>query len=548
MEQSLRSQPRSRRRRGVRLLVGAVVAVAALATAACGPKTPEGGYDNIRKPSDGTSPSTTAPPKAKAGGGYPVAYKPQTKCQIDVVLRKRKVECGTISVPENRNEPNGNKLDLQVVKVLSDNPNKPADPIVYLEGGPGGSALGRLGTFTAAFSRLLEDRDLIIMDQRGTGYSRPKISCVYDDERAAQTDGIYEVMTACHTRLAKGEIDFPVFNTVENAADFADLRYALQIPQWNLIGVSYGTRLALQMMADDPAGIRSVVLDSVFPGGVDFFNERPPNAVRAFKAVFDACAADPSCNATNPDLENKLKGIIDKLNARPYQGGTNNPFSEKVAADRLLDGNAFVGILFSLLYDTQVIRVLPAMITAASQGDPIEGLVRFLPYAYSGGPGPDPLQGDGDAPSFADGFFYTVVCSEQTARADRAVMEAFTQPVADSIREAFVRRAETDQRICDEWKVPHSPVAEPTAAIPTLVLAGSFDPITPPAWAQRAQALLPKSRYFEMAGAGHGVYFTNDCTKEMVRVFENDPESLGGPDCPPVVDFTNVPLYLDSDS
>ncbi len=479
------------------------------------------------------APTTTAPP------GTHAVYAPQKPCKVEGLpkidptdpSRTQNYDCGTLTVPEDRNKPLGKKIKLQVVVLKSANPTPKPDPIVYLEGGPGGSALARVEGWVREFKPLLAERDVILMDQRGTGYSEPTVSCTYEEQRAGSTETQVETLTKCHDRLKEDEFNFAAYNTRSNAADFADLRAALKLTEWNLFGVSYGTRLALQMMNDSPTGIRSVIIDSNFPAGVEFIKEIPANAVRSFKAVFDACGADAACAAANPDLEGSLATAIEKLDKYPVRD--NNPFKAREAKHRQFDGSAFAHLLFQLLYSSRAIQILPQLITAASK-DPVQAINEYFPGGGSG---------DDGRPTFADGFYFTVTCAELGPVSDQAAMEAIVPPIDVRIRNAFVIDQLESYEICKRWNIPPSEVNLPTVDIPSLVFAGSFDPITPPSWSQKAKAALPKSRYVEIEGAGHGAYFTGPCAEGIAVSFLNDPGNLGGEGgCPPVTKFMNRPL------
>lgn len=529
----------------------ALAAVALLAAGACGSGPPEGGYDNVSKPSfdpNGAPPST--PPTTVQRASYTPTYVKQDKCKVKDVKGMdpneptrtllSQTECGILTVPQDRTDPSTDKIDLQVVRIRSTNPAPAPDPMVYLEGGPGGSALVNIDRWAKYFAPVLKNRDLIIMDQRGTGYSEPTITCVFDEESAGDSVSTLEIMDKCHERIA-GDAPLSAYNTVQNAADFADLRVAMGIDQWNLMGISYGTRLALQMMNDAPTGIRSVIIDSVLPAEASYFNERPADAVRAFQAVFNACAADPSCASANPDLETKLADIVDALNRQPASTGL-APYGANVDKRLVFEGGTFLNVMFSLLYDSDAIQIVPSLITCISR-DPskavrILGGDPSLPWCLGEFEGEPYVPRRATRSALSDGFFFTVMCAEEAPKANPADMEGRIPPVNDIIRNELIAGVNEDLEICKLWDVPASPVTDPVAPIPTMVVAGSFDPITPPSWAQMAQAKLPVSRYLEVEGAGHGVYLASPCVRDQVDTFLADPASLGGTDgCPSLVKF-----------
>jgi len=175
------------------------------------------------------------------------------------------IECGYLLVPENRAKPgNTPTIELAFAIVYAPTEDVQPDPIIYLAGGPGGNAVADVESWLEI--PYLGDRDLILLDQRGTGYSLPSLNCpeveAGEEEVEAGEDNGTE---ACRDRLIDEGVDLQAYNSAENAADVADLRVALEYDEWNLYGISYGTRLALTVMRDHPEGVRSVIIDSVYP-------------------------------------------------------------------------------------------------------------------------------------------------------------------------------------------------------------------------------------------------------------------------------------------
>ena len=185
--------------------------------------------------------------------------------------------CGYLVVPEDRSRPTGRTIRLIVAIIPARSALPEPDPVVYLAGGPGGIAI--LEAQILVNAGLNCDRDLILMDQRGTLYSEPALTCPQVDQFFVHILGLpldapstrllhAAAARTCYLRLAATGSDLSAYNTTENAADFADLRTALGITQWNVFGVSYGTNLALTLMREHPEGIRSMTLDSVEPPSV----------------------------------------------------------------------------------------------------------------------------------------------------------------------------------------------------------------------------------------------------------------------------------------
>jgi pimeloyl-ACP methyl ester carboxylesterase len=231
-----------------------------------------------------------------------------------------------MEVPENRDDPSSATVRIAVTVVKSRSATPETDPVVQITGGPGGSGLSQLGFWST--SPLLDHRDMVLFDQRGAGASEPSLDCPERDAALATNLGRaepYEVevetyrdaLAACRVRLLEAGADLDQYDTESVAADLADLRVALGVDEWNLYGISYGSRIALATMRSHPEGIRSVVLDSAYPPGVGSLADLHARGDAAFDAFYDACAADAACAASYPDLESTLEAVVDRYNETP---------------------------------------------------------------------------------------------------------------------------------------------------------------------------------------------------------------------------------------
>ncbi len=442
------------------------------------------------------------------------------------------VECGYLVVPEDRANPDSDTIRLAVaIFHPPDGPSHP-DPIIYLMGGPGGSGLEFLFiSFDVAYAPVLATgRDLIILDQRGIGYSEPALDCpevaelgrelldweidgeILSDEESAEL--FLDTVAACEEDLS-AVADLTAYNTAANAADINDLRLALGYDQVNLWGTSYGTRLALGVMRDYPEGLRSVVLDAVYPPSVDLYMELPDNALRAFNALFYGCAADADCAAAFPDLEWVFFDTVDRLNEEPGAYEVTDALT-KERFDVLIDGDTLVAILFSWLYHTDVIPSLPQIIYDAAGGN--FDLIALIQGS---------LMAQREAMSM--GMQLSVQCNEEYAFNS---LEEYEALLADYPQlQGFLEDALVGTpgfKVCEEWDSGQAdPIEnEPVVSdVPTLLMAGEFDPITPPAWAHHAAETLPNATVVEFAGVGHGASVVEGCPRDMLIAFLNDPTS-----------------------
>jgi pimeloyl-ACP methyl ester carboxylesterase len=242
----------------------------------------------------------------------------------------KEVMCGVLHVPEDRAHPAGRAESLAVA-IFKPNGTAPgSDPVIYLSGGPGGRAVGDFGPIITLANRriLYGNRELILIDQRGTGYSQPSLQCdevvqlqfQYTNQNLTPADQVRvqnDALRACHERLTKQGIDLSAYTSFTNAADIHDLITALGLQQADLYGVSYGTRLALEVMRAFPQHIRSVVLDSVFPPQVDSFTADPAAFTRIYTVLFQGCAASATCNSAHPNLQAQFNQVVQQLNAQP---------------------------------------------------------------------------------------------------------------------------------------------------------------------------------------------------------------------------------------
>jgi pimeloyl-ACP methyl ester carboxylesterase len=438
------------------------------------------------------------------------------------------VECGYLTVPEDRRQPQGKTIQLAVARFKSDSANPEPDPIVYLEGGPGGSPLRSLrGQFNALLAPLLDKRDLILLDQRGTGYSQPALDCpeykewaisVLDQDlsvEAAEAQG-NAALLECRERLIGEGVNPDAYTSAENAADLNDLRLALGIDEWNLYGISYGTRLALTAVRDFPEGLRSVVIDSVVPLQSNLFTELPASGARAFDVLFAACAADADCDAGFPDLRTVFFDLVDELNASPVTFPMKLKSGEAVTV--LFDGDGLLGTIFQSLYATSLIPLLPRLIYEVRDGN--YRLVSALQSAFM-------TQLD----DISFGMHYSVQCGEE---APFGTPEELNAVYAQYPEYRGLGGLGTFD-LCKAWDT--SPAAaienQPVASdIPTLVLAGEFDPITPPAWAELAAETLRNSYFYTLPHSGHGASLTGgECPRAIVLDFLDDPSRAPDTSC-----------------
>ena len=355
---------------------------------------------------------------------------------------------------------------------------------------------------------LPSNRDLILLDQRGAGYSQPSLRC-FDNE----------TLQACHARLVKSGINLNAFTTLENAADVHDLIRALGYQQVNLEGVSYGTRLALTVMRLYPADLRSVVLNSVIPPQVNAFTSIPQAAGRAFDVLFQRCAADRTCNATYSHLQAIFYQLVAELNTTPITFQAISLFSG-VAVTEHFTGNDLVLWVRQALYDTSLIPQLPAVLFQLRQHEYTQ-----LASIYGNGI---------DIPG-SIGLFYSVMCGEDMAFTTQHALQTSVQGLPPPIQPALLDFLLSRYSACQLWGVKPVPAVqkEPVrSSIPTLILQGEYDPVTPPANGMLAAQTLSKSYFFLFPGVGHGVYSPiSSCPSDVTNAFWENPTEKPDASC-----------------
>ncbi|MGY2078626.1 alpha/beta hydrolase [Modestobacter sp. SYSU DS0657] len=463
-------------------------------------------------------------------------------CEFDVPAGVD-IECGTLEVPADRDDPDSGTISLAfgVVAAQADDPAE--DPLVYLSGGPGQGALEFVPlAFGELYEPLAQDRDLVILDQRGTGLTEPSLACdeysSWVRESLGSEEPVEELaeqaaasLEDCRQRLVDEGVDFADYDSAASAADLDDLRRALGHEEWNLYGISYGTRLAQTAVRDTPEGIRSVVLDASYPIDADLYEETPGNAARAIDALFAACAADAGCAERYPDLEQTVTDLVAELDAAPASVTVLDPTTgERVESP--LDGAGFVGFLFQSMYSTELIPFLPEVIEAAANDE--FGTIGLLLSAFT-------QQLD----MVSVGQQLAVQCQEEVSFSDPdAVADAVAEhPLVESFFASTPTMGPGIFDVCASWDAGEPGPAENEALssdLPTLVLAGELDPITPPRWGEQLAEELGNAVYVEFPATGHGSVGTHECAVQLTREFLADPNSEPDTSC---VDDVEAPAF-----
>jgi pimeloyl-ACP methyl ester carboxylesterase len=438
------------------------------------------------------------------------------------VLPGYEVACGDLYVLEDRSRPDGRMVRLHVAIFRSSNPNPAPDPVIYLTGGGGVDTFVYLGWFLSVFGdAILETRDLIFFNQRGMQLGDPQLPCpgypellqrlaapgpngeyVGREAREAQQIAFF---ADCHADLVAQGLPLELYDSATSAADANALRIALGYNQVNYYGSSYGTLLGLLVMRDHPQGARSVVLDSVFPPQAIYYQEFGRNAYDTFRRLFDGCAADPACRAQHPDLELRFLQAIDDLDANPRTTTWND------VQPVMYNGGTFIDLIYIHLYFGDPESAID-LIEAASAGD-FSMLDAIAPIVM-----------DLNSYQIQWGFYRNRDCREEAPFVSYTGYYALMDGVPDRIVRHYVPSLELG--LCEQWEVEPADAVEnePVVSdVPTLVISGELDPITPPRWAQGTAEHLSNSYFYVFPGFGHGVTRESHCALDIMLQFFDDP-------------------------
>ncbi len=453
-------------------------------------------------------------------------------CEIEVPADN--VECGILSVPENRSVAGSRLIELAIVVIRAENPQ--ADPVIYLEGGPGGSAVLGFESDPEGWLEYDFDRDLIFLDQRGTGLSWPSLNCPELEDIDFYSSAVnpeLDANIACRDRLLSEGIDLTAYNTAENASDVEALRQALGYDQFNLYGISYGTRLAMAVMRDYPTNIRSVVLDSPFPPNADVIGEEVLYSYARVQDMFNACAADDWCNEDYGDLQSTYLEVVAELDANPVQTEYGEIF-----------GDSLSNLIYQVMFAGEGIDLLPRVIHDAANGDfETFGLAQEL---AGDGSGASRLYQD-ESLEDSEGMYATVMCHDEFVFGDIDAAEAIvTQTLPEELHAGmFYSGTQNQYDICQVWQAGAAAPREDAAVvsdIPTLVLVGAYDPATPPEWAELAVETLSNGYLIEIPNRGHALTSGLTCSTEMMTAFINNPN--GAPDQSCIADLPPLEFVL----
>ncbi len=443
------------------------------------------------------------------------------------IVDGQQIRCGLITVPKFHDNPDAGTIQVAVAIIPSTSSNPAPDPIILAQGGPGGSGFTYFPQFVLGFQTFLSDRDVIVLEQRGTKFSSPDLLCeegfaltrdVLDENLTAEENYARseEATLACAERLAGEGVDFAAFNSLQNAADIPYVANALGYSEFNYYGVSYGTMLGQHLLNLNPEGLRSVILDANVPLNVNFMPLTGVGATRVFTLLFEACATDETCNSAYPDLQTKYFDVVARLSENPVLVDVTDP-TDKAVYPALVTGEAVISLTFSAMYSSALAQNMPRYIEQMYNDD-FSWIERWG--------GELVLRQD-----FASAFYNSVMCAEDSdfTEADFPVDEMFPEFVP-----VFVRDTAKFPELCGKLGIPtlDSLIVDtnPTVDIPVLILSGEFDPITPPSGGDVIAASLPNATHLVFPNGAHG-QFGDVCAIGIMTEFVNDPTQSPDSSC-----------------
>ena len=439
------------------------------------------------------------------------------ECPFPIPIAYR-IDCGFVSVPEDRSQPGSPLIKIGVALVHSRADQPAPDPIFFLNGGPGGALVAALPNMLSGFDPLLSVRDVVFFDQRGAGWSQPSLVCPEVEalkiaELKGQPFSLEESLApylACRDRLLGAGVNVAAYNTTENAADVDDLRRVLGYEQVNLFGVSYGTMLAQVIVRDYPDHIRSAVLDSAYPIWEYVMADAPASLTHYFETIFANCANDFVCRSAYPDLPAVFAQLSDRVRQQPIVFANSDPVTQE-AFTTTID---HVGLIGWLIYTNP--RQVPGLIYDLRDADVTSIVTAQLAMLKEAHRPQWPL---------SEGMKTTVLCQLRLAQVTPQQMtdssaRYATAPWANATNAA-------NMALCAQW--PTRPIDAREAVplqtnVPLLVIGGEYDPGSPPRYAETIAAASDQGYAFIVPEAGHAALISADpCANGIVYSFLNDP-------------------------
>jgi len=420
---------------------------------------------------------------------------------------KLAAQCMALKVPENRAAPDGRVIELRIARLRARSGDSELPPLVFIAGGPGQSSVESFPGVAAAFEQIRRDRDILLVDQRGTGGSHP-LQC----PQLEQADDLTMEFDPAHARDAAAkcaaalDADLRFYTTLDAIEDLEAVRDTLGHETFVLYGISYGTRVAQEYLRRYPDRIEAVILDGVTVPGEALGPKIASDAQHALDLMFTRCAASAECNRAFPELAARVKVLQRRLEERPLDVQLRHPYTGERTQEKISWPRAAM-LLRMYSYTPEAISLLPLLLSQADAGDWQAFAANVLT-----------LERESETLLYT-GMHNSVVCSE----------DAPFFPAAGAAAEpAYLGTLTVDfiTAMCDVWPARampadfHHPVASDK---PVLLLSGEADPVTPPENAAKVAAGLSNARHLIAPGQGHGIAWRG-CSSRLMAEFLEDPD------------------------
>ena len=432
-------------------------------------------------------------------------FGPLQSCKLPGI--DEELLCGKLTVFENRETRAGRKIDLKVVVVPALDGNHTEAPLFHLEGGPGVAATGVAGFYAKEGAEYRRHRDVVLVDQRGTGESNPLTAAATTKSPQDYLSEMYPVDYVKTLREAlEKRADLTQYTTSIAMDDLDDVRAWLGYERINLFGLSYGTRAVLVYMRQHPDRVRSAILVGVAPTYLKMPLHHARAAKRALDLLLAECAADKACHSAFPNVEREWEEVLDRLGRDPVRVEYAPPDTSAKGTVEI-QRDVFAEKIRNRMYSAESARKIPMMIHRAAQGD-------FGPFLK------EVIPKDRSRPDFiADGMYLSVTCAEDVPFIDQG--EAAKANAGNPFGNYRVLQ---QTRACGMWrqgKIParyHEPVS---SNAPALIISGQLDPVTPPERGEEVASQLPNSRHIVLAHGAHGLEgLTNvECLDKVMLEF-----------------------------
>ncbi|MCC5069066.1 alpha/beta hydrolase [Xanthomonas campestris] len=440
-------------------------------------------------------------------------------------------QCAQLQVPENPAAPNGRKLALKIAWLESDaGASHAPDPVFFIAGGPGQSATQVAAIVDMGLREVRKQRDIFLVDQRGTGGSHP-LECrdadgtplALENDSAATAEQLSAYAARCAAGL-RNDADPRYFTTSEAIGDLDAVREALGAQQINLIGGSYGTRVAQQYAARYPQHTRTVVLDGVAPNDLVIGGEFARTFEDAIALQTTQCKAQPACAKRFPvDTRTQLRQVVERLRQAPVPVDYRDPRTGELHHQEV-NADTVAGLAFGFSYAPETASLLPLVLDEAAAGR----YASLMALAQ--------MSGSDMADQMNRPMQWSVLCSEDAGR--------YRAPAAQDDTLLGAQVAEMFFAACKTWPSKPTPAAAFApfrSTLPVLLLSGQLDPVTPPRYAARVLRGLPNGRHLIAPGQSHGV-FRLGCMPKVLGQFLQTADAKGL-DARCVDSLTDVPAF-----